>query len=255
MQQEWTHSFFGGGFYREAFTATEVFKRRNPELEIEQVLQLINAQSGSHILDWCGGWGRHAIPIAKRGYHVTLLDFCEEYINLARAEAEKQGVSIETVVADFRNTPPEIQADYAVNLFTAGISYLGKENDLVALRSLFAALRPGGLFLIHTMGLPWTLRNFSPTNCWNISKDETKWLLEKRSFDFTCNTATTKFTYLDTAAGTCRAETIRQRIYSPAEFIEMLALVGFGEMRLYSDFAGAEFNIESKRIVLVGRKP
>lgn len=246
---------FYGSFYETSYTAMGVFKRQdqNAEKQIEEILKLLGIQGKSHILDWCGGWGRHAIPMAQAGHRVTLLDYSEPYIRRAEREAAAKGVALETIVEDFRRTPQDLQVDYAVNLFTAGIGHISKRDDLAALRSLFAAMKPGGTFLIDTMGLPWIIRNFN-TNSWRESEDGTKRLLEKRVFDFTSNTAVTTWTYEDKGAGTEESHTLPLHIYSPAELIELLGSVGFDSFKLYSDFIGNEFTIESKRIVLVCQK-
>jgi cyclopropane fatty-acyl-phospholipid synthase-like methyltransferase len=245
---------FYGDFYEKSYTAMGIFNRQDAEKQVAQILTLLSAESGSHILDWCGAWGRHAIPMAKAGHRVTLLDYSEPYIRRAERDAEAQGVKLATIVSDFRETPAEIQADYAVNLFTAGIGHISKSDDLTAFKSLYAALRPGATFLIDTIGLPHVMRRFSESN-WRESEDGTKRFLEKRVFDFTSSTAMTTWVYQDMKAGTEESHSLPLHIYSPWELVELLASVGFGSCKLYSDFTGDEFTIESKRIVLVCEKP
>src|SRR3989344_2417346 len=151
-QSSWIDSFFGGerDFYGNVYKTICVFDKKDAEKEIDGVLNLLKPEPGSHILDWCGGWGRHAIPLAKRGFKVTVLDFSAEYLERAKAYARQEGVEIATAHFDFRHTPPSIQADYALNLFTAGLGYLGEDNDVIALKALFSALRPSARILIDT---------------------------------------------------------------------------------------------------------
>src|SRR3989344_4902312 len=149
-QSSWIDSFFGGerDFYGNVYKTIGVFDKKDAEKEVDSVLNLLKPEPGSHILDWCGGWGRHAIPLAKRGFKITLLDFSSEYLERAEAYAAREGVSLNLVHADFRETPSSIQADYAVNLFTAGLGYLGEENDVIGLKALSSALRPSARVLI-----------------------------------------------------------------------------------------------------------
>ena len=245
---------FYGRFYEESYTAMGVFNNQDAPKQADQILKLLDVQPESHILDWCGAWGRHAIPFAKAGHRVTLLDYSELYIERAERDAAKQGVKLNTIVSDFRETPAEIQADYAVNLFTAGIGHISKADDRIALTALYAALKPGATFLIDTMSLLWIWRSFSASR-WRESEDGTKRLLEKGTFDFTTNTMLSTWVYQDKATGTEESHTLPLHIYSPWELIELFGSVGFDSFKLYSDFTGSEFTLESKRIVLVCKKP
>ncbi len=251
MQQEWIHDFFGD-FYQKGWENAGSISKRDADYEVNQVLTFLEAKPSSHILDWCGGWGRHSIRFAQKGYKVTLLDFSEQYVQRAELEAEKQGVQLDTIVADFRNTPPGIQADYAVNLFTAGLGYLGKNQDLVALKSLAAALKPGALFLIDTVNLFWIARNFSETS-WYGSEDG-DWLLERRNFDFLNNTNASVWIYRDKAEKTEQTKTGRIRLYNCAELSELLALAGFKPLKIYGGFDGSEYGFNSKRLIVVSQK-
>jgi cyclopropane fatty-acyl-phospholipid synthase-like methyltransferase len=244
---------FYGHFYEDAYTAMGVFNNQDGEKQAAQILALLDVQPESHILDWCGAWGRHAIPFAKAGHRVTLLDYSERYIERAERDAAEKGVKLNTIVSDFRETPAEIQADYAVNLFTAGIGHISKADDRIALTALYGALAPGARFLIDTMSLLWIWRNFT-TSRWRESEDGTKRLLEKGVFDFTTNTMMSTWVYQNKAAGTEESHTLPLHIYSPCELIELFGSVGFNSFQLYSDFTGSEFTIESKRIVLVCKK-
>lgn len=251
IREEWIDKFFGGpnDFYGTVYTALGVFDKKDTEKEVDGVLNILKASPGSHILDWCGGWGRHAIPLAKRGYKVTLLDFSQPYLERAQEYARREGVEINPVCVDFRRTPPNIQADYAVNLFTAGLGYLGEENDLIALQSLRSALKPGARVLIDTMNLFWIIRNFMSSS-WEESADGIKWRFEKRDFDFMTNTVHSRGIYLDRQAGTEMPCDHQLRVYSPADLARVLKAVGFVPSELFGDFDGSEFTLTSKRIVM-----
>jgi tellurite methyltransferase len=56
-------------------------------------------------LDVAGGRGRHAIWLARRGLDVTLADVSEVGLGLARAAAERAGVTLETVAVDLEREP------------------------------------------------------------------------------------------------------------------------------------------------------
>ncbi len=253
QDREWIHDFFGGeqDLYGTAYTNVGLLEKRgsNTEEEVEGLIRIFGISTGSHILDWCGGWGRHAVPLARRGYKVTLLDFSKEYLERAGTYAEREGVSLNLVHADFRETPPDIQADYAINMFTAGIGYLSEEDDVKALVSLRNALKPGAHILIDTINLFWIIRNFMPT-AWHESADGTKWYLEKRRFDFHTNTNNTACVYRDRSNGKEISCEHALRMYSPADLARILRAARFVPQDLFGDFDGSEFTLTSKRVVM-----
>jgi SAM-dependent methyltransferase len=57
-------------------------------------------------LDLAGGRGRHARWLARRGLDVTLADVSGVGLALAREEAAREGVSLETVRVDLEKDPP-----------------------------------------------------------------------------------------------------------------------------------------------------
>lgn len=220
--------------------------------EVDGVLELLKPPRGSHLLDWCGGWGRHAIEFAKRGFEVTLLDFALNHIEMAEAEMKKAGVELKLIHADFRETPVGVRADYAVNLFTAGIGYLTEQDDVIALTSLYRAMKPGGKLLIDTMNLFWLVRNYKSEG-WSENEDGTIRHLSKREFDYFSNRNRSSEILL--VNNEEREAELDHRIYSPAELIAVLRRTGFNPTELYGDFDGSEFSFDSPRIVMVSEKP
>lgn len=248
LERSWGR-FFKSGFYAEGWNLK--IDPKAAEREVDGVLNLLNPPAGSHIIDWCGGWGRHAVLLAQRGYKVTLLDFAPSHIDRARSLAEQVGVNIELICADFRQTPPNIQADFAVNMFTAGIGYLTEEDDVLALTSLRAALKPRAGVIVDTMNLFFLAKNYTPRG-WRESDDKSLRLFEKREFNFLNNRNASETTMV--RAGQEEVQTLDHRIYTPAELAKVLELAGFSVTNLWGGFDGCEFDFDSPRIVMMAKK-
>lgn len=249
LEKAW-ENFFWTGFYADGWEFG--IEPERTQKEVEGVLNLLNLPLGAHILDWCGGWGRHSLELAKRGFQVTLLDFTPSHIEWARRGAEEAGISLNLICADFRQTPASVQADFAVNLFTAGIGYLTEEDDVQALSSLHTALKPGALFLLDTMNLFWLVKNYQPRG-WRESPDDTRRLWEKREFDFLTNRNHAEIICQETGGEERRQQT-DHRIYSPAELAAVLRQAGFEPVQLYGEFDGQEFNFDSRRLIMISRR-
>ena len=248
-QYEKAHEdLFWTGFYAKAWEPNTQPERT--EREVEGVLRLLQPTPGSHILDWCGGPGRHAVELATRGFQMSLLDYTKLHVDMAKERAEEAGVPLAIYHSDFRDTPASIQADYSINMFTAGLGYLTPEDDLKALCSLHAALRPNAKVLIDTGCLWWLVRNYIP-NTWSAFDDSL--VLHTRKFNFLLN-RNEETLLVKKPDGSEETHTINHRIFSPAELVVLTEQAGFETEALYGDFDGSDFTFLSRRIVLVVRK-
>lgn len=249
-REGWIYSFFGGkdDFYGRAYESRLDDERS--ELEVELVLELLKPKPGAHLFDWVGGWGRHTIHLAKRGFRVTLLDFCAEYIEKAKEAAAQAGVEIETVCADFRETPSSIQADYAINLFTAGLGYLTEEDDLIALRSLHAALKPKAKVLIDTMNLFWIVKNFQES-MWEEPCERNIRFLTKHRFDSWANRIYASAILQDLEAGTEMEREHSERIFSAAGLSRLMRAADFEPVEIYGGLDGTPYGFDTRRLVMI----
>jgi len=249
LERQW-QDFFWSGFYAKAWRS--VIDPQKTQEEVTAVLKLLNPAPGSHILDWCGGEARHSILLALQGYKVTLLDFAPNHIQTAREMAEQAGVHLNLVCCDFRETPSFIQADCAINMFTAGIGYLTEEDDVQALKSLYAALKPGAKFLLDTMNLFWLVRHYQP-NSGEMAEKTGSWRkIEQRRFDFWTNRNQAVILYWDKGGETIQETDLR--IYSAAELIAVLRRAGFEPLQLYGGFDGSPLGFDSRRLIIVSQR-
>ncbi|OGV89373.1 hypothetical protein A2Z41_00255 [Microgenomates group bacterium RBG_19FT_COMBO_39_10] len=251
LEEQWKE-FFGSGFYTEAWGMRTDYSKTKEQ--VDGVLNLLGPVTGSHILDWCGGWGRHSFLLAQLGYQVTLLDFAPNHIQRAKnklARKKYRKLKIKCLCKDFRETPPEIQADFAINMFTSGIGYLTQEDDLKALQSLNLALKPKAKFLLDTMNLFWIVKNYQSDSGRYSPKDE-RVLVEKRNFNFLENRNVSEIFYFN---GLQKIETkLDHRLYSALELINLLKQADFETLEVYGDFDGSPYNFDSKRLIIISQK-
>jgi len=254
MKQTWVDKLFTSGIYRQVWTENPDYLIGSEQslLEVDQILALLKPKPRSHILDWCGGYGRHAIELARRGYDVTLLDYVPSHLREARECAEKQGVKIKNYIkSDFRQTPRDIQADYAINIFTSGIGYYSEADDIKALKSLRAALKKEAKIVIETIYLSWLIRHFQKTD-WRRSVDGSFYLLEDRSFDFKTDTVKVQNTVLGPKYK--KHEFVSSNlIYSAEHLCRVLTAAGFEPLYIFGGLDQSPLSFDSKRLVVVAR--
>src|SRR4051794_40650994 len=110
----WYQAFFGDDYLR-----MYAFPPEWTERQVEGIVKLLALPSGSTILDLCCGHGRHAIPLAQRGYHVTGQDLSAVFLQRARADADARHLQVRWVHSDMRTIPFENEFDAIINIFTA----------------------------------------------------------------------------------------------------------------------------------------
>ena len=102
-------------------------------------------ESGGPVLEIGVGSGRIAVPTALAGIAVVGVDRSGAMLDLARAKARAQGVSLELVRADMRELPELGTFPLVTVPFRALLHLRDDAERLGVFRSLRARLQPGGL--------------------------------------------------------------------------------------------------------------
>jgi SAM-dependent methyltransferase len=102
-------------------------------------------ESGGPVLEIGVGSGRIAVPTALAGIAVVGVDRSGPMLDLARAKARAQGVSLELVRADMRELPELGTFPLVTVPFRALLHLRDDAERLGVFRSLRARLAPGGL--------------------------------------------------------------------------------------------------------------
>src|SRR5207253_6457228 len=108
-----------------------------------------NLKDGVGVLDCPCGHGRHSLELARRGCRVTGIDISEYSLKLARESAQAAGLKIDFRLGDMLELKNLPQCDAAITLGNA-FGYADHAGMSQFARSVAAALRPGGRWLIDT---------------------------------------------------------------------------------------------------------
>jgi SAM-dependent methyltransferase len=123
---------------------------QNMEEEGDWLDAVLRPRGVNTILDACCGTGRQAIPLAKRGFHVTGSDPSRPMLRYARREAERSGIEIRLLQGAFEEMPELLQQRFdAVIAMGNGLCNLETpEGILRALQALHSCCDDGGTCLI-----------------------------------------------------------------------------------------------------------
>ena len=213
----------------------------------EGIAELLQLMPGSRILDIPSGFGRIAIALARMGMEVVAVDSVQKMLDEGAQQAEADQLSVSWKLMDMRQIDFEGQFEAAINIWGSFGYFTDEENEAFAAR-IFRALCPGGHFVIDT---PTAELLFAIWQDRGWQEVEGLKVLEERSFDPYTSRVTDKWTFVD--KGEERSHTSDMRIYTCAELTSLLKRVGFAEVKAHGSFAGDDFGI-GKRMIMVARK-
>jgi SAM-dependent methyltransferase len=248
-QSEWWHQFYSGhyvDFHRDAVS------RKNTPAEVDLMVSLLQPPPRARVLDLGCGEGRHSIALASRGYQVTGIDVTPAFLELARQESARRGLTVTFEQRDMRDLPWESDFDDACCVWGSfGLFDEAGNRDLV--RAVYLALKPGGRFLIENHILE-TLLPYFPENRWQRLGDSLI-QLEARHFDPLTSRLESTWTFVDTASGKIETNAFSMRIYTYRELCALLEETGFGSLQGYDTLSGKPFAFGAQRLSLLALKP
>lgn len=210
------------------------------------------------LLDIACGEGSFAIMMAKLGYNITGIDQSQQMIELARARAQKENVSVNFMVEDMRSLPFEDAFDL-VTCFFDSLNYLLTFHDLKdAFKNAYDALRPGGFFIfdmntIYGLAVDWMRQE-------TYIQNETEDLIElhRQSFDYENQVAEMEITVFTRHGKHWQRfdEIHRERGYPIADIQFLLTEIGFGITGMYGSLKKrSEVQTTSPRVWFAAHKP
>ncbi|MBI2913566.1 MAG: methyltransferase domain-containing protein [Chloroflexi bacterium] len=245
-------------WYVELFRRGAWFRRFVPRIDpaltarqVEFIVEALGLPPGASVLDLCCGPGRHAVPLAQRGFAVTGLDLSAYHLRLARQAARQAGVGARWVQSDMREIPFATEFDAVINIFTSFAYFESDEEDFRVLTGVSWALKPGGRFLIDTINREWLMRHFQPTR-WEQLPDGSLHL-ERPRFDPLTSRVESEW-ILVTPSGRRETHTIRLRWYTLTEMAKMLSRAGMTVRQVWGGFDGQQYGLDSPRMIVLAQK-
>jgi SAM-dependent methyltransferase len=134
------------------------------QAEAEFVIEAMQLAPGAQVLDVGCGYGRHAMELAARGFHVVGLDMSTPLLVRGGEEAHRRGLTINFIRGDMRELDFENQFDAAYSLFST-FGYFDDETNKKTLQNIARALKPGGKVLIEILNRDYVIADL-PTRVW-----------------------------------------------------------------------------------------
>lgn len=246
----WWSSFFEGPaleLWRRAHSRDET---RAQAGELERSLNLV---AGERVLDVPCGNGRLALELAARGVRMSGLDGAAEFVDEARARAERQGLELELVRGDMRELPWQAEFE-AVFCVGNSFGYFEDDGNRAFLGAVARALRPGGRFLLEyplAAELVLARRAFRD---WRVLGERV--LLSEASYDARRGRLDTTYTFADLArpGGALESRLASYQVYTAREVTGMLQAAGFGAVELVGSLGGEPFDDRAQELFFRARR-
>ncbi len=134
------------------------------QAEAEFVIDTMGLSPGAQVLDVGCGYGRHAMELAARGFHVVGLDLSTPLLVRGGEESHRRGLSINFIRGDMRELDFDGQFDAAYCLFST-FGYFDDETNKKTVANIARALKPGGKVLIEILNRDYVIADL-PTRVW-----------------------------------------------------------------------------------------
>jgi ubiquinone/menaquinone biosynthesis C-methylase UbiE len=218
--------------------------------EVTFLLDELKLPPGSWILDVGCGTGRHAIELTKRGYQITGVDISTGMLAQAQKTAAEAGVTIEWIQADATQFSTTRLYDAAICLCEGAFGLLNldqgqADHDLLILRNIYAALKPGGRLVLTTLNGLAKIRRCTQAD------------VQSGRFD--------PLTMIELLTVECETEngqeevTLAERGYLPQELFRLFGEAGLEVEHIWGGTAGnwghRQIDLDEMEIMVVARKP
>jgi SAM-dependent methyltransferase len=228
IPQDWYATAFDGATAEMAWT-------ERTEAEVNRALTMLRPSGGERILDLASGTGRHSLALARQGFSVVGSEISPELIEIARRDAEEQGLEATFIEGDLRELDFEDEFDIVLNLNDGAVGYFETDEENHRTFEVIArALKPGGRNLIQVPNVLYA-RARLPQRSWIPSENMVE-LVEHRwnKKDSYMEGAMIPLRFGEVLEGLKGIE-FRQRLYTIEELRGIYASVG---MTLERSFHG-----------------
>ena len=243
--QEWFSNWFNSPFYHILYSNRDEVEANK---FINNLIDYLQPQKDSKILDVACGKGRHSKALAEMGFNVIGIDLAEESINEAN---KNQSENLHFYVHDMRNLFKTNEFDFVFNFFTSfGYFKTQQENNSV-IESMTKSLKIGGMLVIDYLNVHFEEDNFEKLverKVDNLNFISTKWHTDTHFYK--------QIQVADDKNGMPRhLSTERVAKFSLGEFNEMLSLQDMQIQNVFGDYSLGHYDLyKSPRMIIIAKK-
>lgn len=223
--------------------------------EVNCLEKILNLKKSDAILDLCGGQGRHALELSRRGFtNVTVLDYSGYLVDSGNKRAQQEGLNTNFIRGDARRLGFREQSFQYVIIMASSFGYFVDEgeNEKI-LKEASRLLKLKGTLLLDLTNRDYILKNFKAFSSHRVDEDITV----NRERELGDNIVYSRETVVSQKNGHIRTKTYCTRLYSPQKISDLLSSVGFSRINCENDFmnrgAKGDFGCMTNRMIITAK--
>lgn len=244
----WYHTFFEG--------LPQVAWKQNQteeytEWEVDFLADVLELTPESKVLDIMAGYGRHALPLAERGYEMTAVDISPEYCRELEQTAQAGNLPVQVISGDFIRLQLPATTYAAAYCLGNSFSFFSREVMREFLQKIADQLQPGGRFVAHTQLLAESvLPDFQDRSWMKVGEDIM--YLAQNEYDTLQGVIHAELTYVRGSEQVTRK--IEQYVYTLAELTALMQQAGLTVTEAFGSLDGESFALGDEQAYLLAEK-
>jgi ubiquinone/menaquinone biosynthesis C-methylase UbiE len=216
---------------------------------VRYVIEKLKLKPGTKFLDCPCGIGRIGLPLAKKGIRVTGVDITQSYLDEFEAKSKQRGLKVNLHRADMRRINFDSEFDAAGNLWTSFGFFERESDNVLTIKKMYRALKPGGRFMLHVINRDWIMLNYQARG-WQEAGGVLS--VEEREFDY--RTSINRGIWRIFKDGREKVFDVAIRMYSFHELIAMFKAIGFVDIEGYGSEKDEPISRERQMMYVIGTK-
>jgi D-alanine-D-alanine ligase len=226
--------------------------------EVDVAERILRLRPTDHILDLCGGQGRHALELTRRGYqYVTVLDYAPFLLQRGHRAAADSGLTVNFCRGDARALPLCSTSVDVVLLMANSFGYFANPaEDRQVLAEAVRVLRHGGQFLIDLTDAHFIRHHFLAES-WHEAPDDAVVCWKRELVD---DVVHVREMVLSKTRGLLRDRTYAERLYAPERLCVLLCEAGLVNLKVhskalvYNPDTGTDYGLATQRTLVTATK-
>lgn len=250
----WQHIF------DETYLVTDARSVCCPEVtatEVDMVEATLEPGAEDFILDLCGGQGRHAIELSRRGYrNVMVVDYSQVLLQVGAHDATKAGSSVYFCRGDACRVGMTDDSFDVVLVMGNSFGYFKEDSqNKEILREIRRLLKPGGRVLLDLIHSDYARTHFKPSS-WHEANEDVVVCRERQLQN---EGVLVREIVLSKERGLIRDVRYFARLFQPQDMEALLTESGFQQIDsgglLVSHPKADDYGLLNKRMLVTALKP
>ena len=226
--------------------------------EIHILQRILPLKPAARILDLCGGQGRHALELCRRGFrHCTVLDYSRPLLSVGHRNAAREKLPVRFIQGDARSLAIDATSFDHVLILGNSLGYLAdRDADLQIMTESRRVLAPRGWLLLDVADGGAVRRQLTP-NAWHEIDGDVV-ICREREIRDGCVCA--REMVLHKSRGLIRDRNYCIRLYSADDLLSLVAHAGFTDIQQHDPQSvvlaqDEDVGCMRKRLLISARRP